>query len=520
MRNVILVIIGLLLLILLVILLWYAFIRNPNKAPVAAEDTFTTTQDSSFSDNVLSNDSDPDGDSLAVSLPLVAEPTSGTLSLDPSGSFTYAPNAEFTGTDNFRYEVCDPDNACAEAAVTIVVGPAAVTVVANDDAADTMVNTAVPIPVLANDTGENLTLGTIDPAPTNGSATPAADNAIVYTPNTDFTGSDTFGYSACNPQNVCDTAQVSVVVQDFQVNDDMFATPKNTAVTNNVLTNDVGSLTVTTTPTASPTNGTVQLQADGAFTYTPNTDFLGDDSFTYEACNPTPACGTAVVSIKIGGPAPGADNYEILVNKQLEANVLANDSGNGLQANTTPVQAPGNGTLTLQSDGNFVYQPNTDYEGTDTFIYEMCDSDNLCGEATATIKVTAVPSSATHTVVQGEWLLQIARCYGTTIQSIRNHNTIPYPDLIYPGQKLTITDIGSVGPYLGPPCISTHTVAAGETLASIATMYSITEAELARVNGLYTYYYYYGHSYYYYYKGIYVGQQLVVPRPIPDYMKR
>ncbi len=520
MRNVVLLIVGLLLLVLLIFLLWYAFFRDrdQNEAPVAVEDTYTTTQDTAVADNVLANDSDPDGDPLTVSLPLVADAVSGTLSLDPSGTFTYVPNAGFTGTDSFRYEVCDPDAACAEANVSIVVELSPVT--ANDDSAETMVNTAVTIAVLANDTGENLTFGTIDPAPTDGSAVPAADNTVVYTPNTDFTGSDTFGYSACNPQNVCDTAQVTVVVQEFQVNDDMFATPKNTAVTNNVLSNDVGSLTVTTTPTSPPANGTVQLQADGAFTYTPNTDFLGDDSFTYEACNATPSCGTAVVSIKIGGPVPGADNYEILVNRRLEDNVLVNDSGDGLQANTTPVQAPDNGTLTLQSDGSFVYQPNTDFEGTDTFIYEVCDSDSLCGEATVTIQVTAIPSSAIHTVVQGEWLLQIARCYGTTVQSIRSHNTIPYPDLIYPGQKLTITDIGSVGPYLGPPCISSHTVVAGETLADIAAMYGITANELARVNGLYVYYYYNGYYYnYYYYKGIYAGQQLIVPRPIPDYMR-
>lgn len=515
MRNVVLLIVGLLLLILLIFLLWYAFFRDQNEAPVAVEDSFATVQDTSVSDSVVANDSDPDGDPLTVSLPPLAEPANGALSLDPSGTFTFVPNAGFTGTDSFRYKVCDPEDACAEANVSLVVELSPV--VANDDSVETMVNTAVSITVLANDTGDGLSLDAVSAAPTNGTAALAENNTILYTPNTDYTGSDTFGYAACNAGNVCDSAQVTVLVQDFQVNDDSYTTLKNTAVSNNALSNDLGGLTATETPTSSPASGTVQLQTNGDFTYTPNTDFLGEDSFTYEACNAAAACGTAVVTITVGGPVLVDDNYEVLVNRRLEENVLANDQGDGLQVNAAPVKDPESGTLTLQSDGSFVYQPTNDFEGTDTFTYEVCDSDNLCGEATATIKVTAIPSSATHTVVKGEWLMQIARCYGTSVQSIRSHNTIPYPDLIYPDQKLTITDIGSVGPYLGTPCISSHTVAAGETLADIAAMYSITEFELARVNGLYTYYYYYG--YYYYYKGIYAGQQLVVPRPIPDYMR-
>lgn len=512
MRNVVLLLVGLLLLFLLIFLLWYAFFRDQNDAPIAGDDNFTTNYETSISENVLGNDSDPDADPIAVSTIPVAEPTNGTVLLDPTGTFTFVPNTGFSGTDSFRYQICDPEDACTEANVTIVVEPPGV--VANDDSAETMMNTAVTITVLANDSGNDLSLDTINPEPTHGSATPTAENTILYTPDTDFTGSDTFVYSACNPGNVCGSAQVTVVVQDFQVNDDAYTTLKNAAVADNVLSNDIGNLTLTTTPASPPISGTVQLQTNGDFTYTPNTDFVGEDRFTYEACNPTPTCDTAVVTIKIGGVIPVADNYEILVNGRLEDNVLTNDLGDGLLANEVPVKATENGTLTLQSNGTFIYTPNNNFEGAETFAYQVCDNDNLCGEATVTIKVTAIPSSAAHTVMQDEWLLQIARCYGTTVQSIRSHNTIPYPDRIYPGQTLTITNIGSAGPYLGPPCISYYTVAAGDTLASIAAMYGITESELARVNGLYTYYY--GR---YYYRGIYVGQQLVVPRPVPDYMR-
>ena len=293
------------------------------------------------------------------------------------------------------------------------------------------------------------------------------------------------------------------------------------AVSGNVRDNDLGNPTISSTPAVAPMHGTLALQADGQFTYTPNTDRLGDDTFSYQGCNAAGDCGTAVVNITVGGPRPEPDNFTTIMNRPLTENVLLNDEGTGLQASETLVTVPISGTAVLQSDGTFTYTPDPDFTGSDKFTYQVCDSDNLCADEIVTILVKEIPDTANHTVVSGEWLLQIARCYGTTVQTIRQHNSIPYPDRIFPGQVLDIREIGSAGPYLGPPCIQSHTVAAGETITSIAEMYGITASELARVNGLYTYYYYgYGYYYYYYsYRPIFVGQKLVVPRPIPDYMQ-
>ncbi|EBA11990.1 DUF7507 domain-containing protein [Roseobacter sp. CCS2] len=92
--------------------------------------------------------------------------------------------------------------------------------------------------------------------------------------------------------------------------DDDFVTPLNTDVTGNVLVEngngvdndpDGGALTVNPTPLAGPSNGTVTLSATGAFTYTPNTNFIGTDVFEYEITDPAGLIATAFVTIVVEG---------------------------------------------------------------------------------------------------------------------------------------------------------------------------------------------------------------------------
>jgi LysM repeat protein len=84
-----------------------------------------------------------------------------------------------------------------------------------------------------------------------------------------------------------------------------------------------------------------------------------------------------------------------------------------------------------------------------------------------------IGGSLQHTVVKGEWLWQIARCYGANPREVINANLQLYhPAKLMPGMVVTVPNVGSIGPVLGPPCISWHTVAAGDTWASIAQLYN------------------------------------------------
>jgi LysM repeat protein len=91
-------------------------------------------------------------------------------------------------------------------------------------------------------------------------------------------------------------------------------------------------------------------------------------------------------------------------------------------------------------------------------------------------------STVSHTVIRGEWLIQISRCYGVTYESLAAANPRANPHLIYPGETLTIPNIGSVGRIIGPPCVVAYTVAAGDTWESLAQRFATTTAILQRAN--------------------------------------
>lgn len=91
-------------------------------------------------------------------------------------------------------------------------------------------------------------------------------------------------------------------------------------------------------------------------------------------------------------------------------------------------------------------------------------------------------STVNHVVSRGEWLLQIARCYGASYESIRMANTLADPDFILPGWVIRVPAIGSQGAIVGPPCVVAHTATAADTWPSLAQRYGTTPAILQRAN--------------------------------------
>jgi|CXWL01.1.fsa_nt_gi LysM repeat protein len=92
-------------------------------------------------------------------------------------------------------------------------------------------------------------------------------------------------------------------------------------------------------------------------------------------------------------------------------------------------------------------------------------------------------STIPHTVVEGEWLWQIARCYGADPATLILANPqLSNPAMIKKDMIINVPNIGSAGKIYGKPCIGTHTVKAGETWASIAQMYNADSTVLQMVN--------------------------------------
>jgi len=182
-----------------------------NTAPVAGNDTATTTKGTPVNIAVLANDTDANGDALSVSS--FTQPANGTVTFT-NGIATYTPATGFVGTNTFTYVATDGQLQSNVATVTVQVNqPANTAPVAVNDTTTTSRSTPVNIAVLANDTdanGDVLSVSSFT-QPANGAVT-FANGIASYLPRSGFTGTDTFTYRASDGQSQSNMATVTVQV--------------------------------------------------------------------------------------------------------------------------------------------------------------------------------------------------------------------------------------------------------------------------------------------------------------------
>lgn len=364
---------------------------------------------------VLANDTDVEDDLLTSAI--VSGPSNGSLTLNRDGSLNYTPNPHFNGVDSFTYRANDGTADSNIATVNITVNPVNDPPTAADDSYTVDEDNTLTVPVagvLGNDgdiDGDALTAVQVS-GPSNGTLTLNADGSFTYTPDADFNGSDSFTYKANDGTADSNTATVTITVNP--VNDPPVAVDDSYSVDeDNVLTvaaagvlgndSDEENDSLTAAVVDGPANGTLSFNPDGSFTYTPDADFNGSDSFTYKTNDGTADSNEATVRITVNAvnDAPVAIDDVFSVDEDNQLNVaalglLANDSdvdGDSLAA--ALVSDPSNGTLVLNADGSFTYTPDANFNGSDSFTYRTSDGLLDSNVATVTINVDPVNDAPT-----------------------------------------------------------------------------------------------------------------------------
>ena len=260
--------------------------------------------------------------------------------------------------------------------------------------------------MLGNDTLNAATLTTGAFATTaGGSVTLSADGGFAYTPPANTATVDTFRYTLTNIAG-SDSATVTITSASapIAVDDSAYQAAVNTTLTvpaPGVLGNDtVNVATISAYDAVTARGGTVTLNADGSFSYTPPTDAFSppDDTFTYILTNGR-GSDTATVTIAIlpppiandDGPYNTPENTPLIVNAA--SGVLTNDTVNGATISAYDATASDGGAVVVNADGSFSYTPpNAAYNGIDTFTYTLS---NVSGNdsATVTIHVGAAPDA-------------------------------------------------------------------------------------------------------------------------------
>ena len=251
--------------------------------------------------------------------------------------------------------------------------------------------------------------------PINGGKVPTLDTntGVVTIPANTPAGTYTITYKECETLNLSSncrtaTAEIKVGTPTITVTPETLTVTPSTATQTipNILNNDKiggtvtptvgvgGNVTLTVTnpntpgkkPTLDPNTGEVTI---------PGNTPAGTYTITYSYCevlNPTNCTGTQTLVVTVVGtvtpmalPIAVDDRVSTAMNTPINIAVLANDTLNGA---TTPnvVTSPANGTVVVNADNTVEYRPHTGFAGTDTFVYEICNTAG-CSSATVTIDI-------------------------------------------------------------------------------------------------------------------------------------
>ena len=388
-------------------------INGTNDAPVAADDSLMATEDTPVTytaAQLLGNDSDVDGDSITIAS--VTSGTGGTAVLNPDGTVTFTPNADFNGDADFTYTVTDGDLTSNTATVTVDVAAVNDAPVAADDSLMATEDTPVTYTaaqLLGNDSdvdGDSITIASVTSG-TGGTAVLNPDGTVTFTPNADFNGDADFTYTVTDGDLTSNTATVTVdvaAVNDAPVAaDDSLMATEDTPVTYTAAQllgndSDVDGDSITIASVTSGTGGTAVLNPDGTVTFTPNADFNGDADFTYTVTDGDLTSNTATVTVDVAAvnDAPVAADDSLMATEDTPvtytaAQLLGNDSDvDGDSITIASVTSGTGGTAVLNPDGTVTFTPNADFNGDADFTYTVTDGDLTSNTATVTVDVAAV----------------------------------------------------------------------------------------------------------------------------------
>jgi VCBS repeat-containing protein len=375
-------------------------VNSVNDSPTTVPASLTALEDNTLNGNLGNYASDVETAQMTYSVQTTA--SSGTFNLTPNGNFTFTPTNNFSGTVSASYLACDAANSCVSGLISINVASVNDAPIAanlnlniNEDQSASGV-----ISGISDVDNSNLTI-TVTQGAQNGIFTLNNNAAYSYQPSANYVGSETISYTVCDPIGLCATGNIAIQIASVedvpQVAGESYAVIQGNLLTGNAASNDSDGDADVLTYTAinSAQNGVLNFSSNGSFTYLPDIGFIGTESINYTVCDDTGNCGSATITIDVltsntapfAAPASASINEDAVLNGNLLTSITDAEGGS---FTFTTLSQPAHGTLQWLSNGNYVFTPDVNFNGEDTFIYRACDNGGLCAEAIVTISINPI----------------------------------------------------------------------------------------------------------------------------------
>jgi hypothetical protein len=367
-------------------------VTHTNVKPTVVNDSAGTPEDTAVTFDVLSNDSDPEGDSLTyANVSIVSQPPQGTATIK-SGGIEYTPNANFSGLDTMTYTVSDGSLTSSVATVHIMVAavhdPSTLSNGSATVAEDGTVTLTISDLVTVGDSLVAANAYTIVTQPNDGTL-----SGLVYTPDADFNGSDSFTFKVTDANsadsnvatftiNVSAVHDAPVAVNStVNLNEDESGTLIN--LTQHVTAGDAAVVVGSHVIVAQPSNGNLTGSSGSTMEYTPNADFNGTDSFTFtmsDATSATSNVSTITLNVASVNDAPvlvdgtiNLDEDDSALTFNLADYISANDATVLASGYTITIDSSHGNVETVNASDSLTYTPNANFHGTDSISFKFSD---------------------------------------------------------------------------------------------------------------------------------------------------
>lgn len=377
---------------------------NPvNDPPVTDNQSASTDEDNAVDITLTSNDVEEDN----ISYSIVSDTSNGTTVL--SGAIvTYTPSSDWNGTDTLSFKANDGADDSNSSTLTITVNGINDAPIANNVTTQMDENKVggryqpVTVTLNASDVdGDNLTYALVA-GPANGSVGDISNNEIIYAPNQDFNGTDTFTYKANDGVEDSNEATVTVTinpVDDPPTTENMSVeTDEDVALEISFPATDVDGESLSYSIEDWVSNGTLEL-TNNIVNYTPDLNWSGNVSFTYKANDGISDSNISTVTINVNAVNDPPVSEDIPVETEEDGATAIGLNAQDVEGPLNDqffysiVSQPSNGTATVPAavpNNTCEYRPNKDFYGTDTFTFRASDGTDNGNIATVTVTVTPV----------------------------------------------------------------------------------------------------------------------------------
>ncbi|MDF4739486.1 tandem-95 repeat protein, partial [Vibrio parahaemolyticus] len=379
-----------------------------NDSPVAVDDTTSIQEDTAVTIDVLSNDTDVDGDKLSIQSATVPEAQGKVEIVD--GKLEFTPAENFNGHAEITYTVTD-GQLTDEAKVTVTVNPVNDAPTIKVDAVESITENAVStdtvvatLTVRDTDTPEDQLTVSLENN-SNGYFVLVGNEVKLTQAGVDAVNNDELNLkdltiSASVSDGVNPTANDSDSLVVNRVND---APTVENAIADQVLSEDFATYTIDLNEVFKDTdsslefsvsgNNSIQISiVSGVATITPTADWNGKETITFTAKDPSGESVSQTVNFTVAPVVDiEADSTNVVEDTPTIINVLGNDTFEGKDkvVSLDAENGPKNGTVIVNNDGTVTYTPNDNYVGKDTFTY-IVTSGGVSESTTVEVNVTPV----------------------------------------------------------------------------------------------------------------------------------